>query len=322
MADDDTQPSGTDTGFFTDGDDLTALIQDHRVFDTQSLSSFDEAQQIIATFAETSDSGAWQSLDRATVSERLVTLFRPVAGDTDPGYRGIDQGQLNLCGPAAFLMMAIGRDPVSVARYANSLFDTGSGSIGSFAVTAGDDLRSADFAQLEQHGRIASQAEWMMLSAIRNATEPFWQPEWNGDPAQVLAGMSRPEELADWMRQTGIWSRVLDGGRWASNPGIPNATALSVAEGTDTAMLIHTNLLQKSEIVGRPGGAAVSDWSPLDYFPNHWVVLLSEVTPSVDKQTLEFTIWTWARPVRLRAPQRVFIDNYFGTISASLRQAR
>jgi hypothetical protein len=66
MAANDTKPSRTDTGFFTDGDDLTALMQDHRIFDTQSLSSFDEAQRIIVAFAETSGSGAWQSLGRAT----------------------------------------------------------------------------------------------------------------------------------------------------------------------------------------------------------------------------------------------------------------
>jgi hypothetical protein len=77
-------------------------------------------------------------------------------------------------------------------------------------------------------------------------------------------------------------------------------------------------LLRDSEIVGRIEGPAAHNWSPLDFFPNHWVVLLSEITPTVDQQTLEFTVWTWASRVRLRSPQKVFIDNFFGTIQATL----
>ncbi len=158
----------------------------------------------------------------------------------------------------------------------------------------------------------------MMLSAIRNATEPFWQPEWEGDPDQMLAGLTRPEELADWMRLTGIWSGVEDAGRWASNPGIPNATSLLVAEGTDTAMLVNSNLVRESQVLDSSRRPAAHDWSPGQYFPNHWVVLLSEVTPSVDQTTLDLTVWTWAGRRRLRAPQRVFLDNYFGTVGATL----
>ncbi|QXQ07183.1 hypothetical protein KX816_03810 [Sphingosinicellaceae bacterium] len=318
MGDTDTAPDKTDTGWFNDADQLTDFMADHRIGDTTMRSSFEDAQAIIATFADSTETGAWASLDRATVAERLKGLFAPTtAADIGSGYRSIDQGALNLCGPAALLVMAIGRDPVAVAHYATDLFDTGSGSIGNFTVTASDDLRAADFADLETHGRIASQAEWMMLGAIRNTLQPFWQPDWNGDPDQLLAGMTRPEEIADWMRQTGIWTTVEDNGRWASNPGIPNATDLSVAEGTDTAMLIHANLLKESETVGAIDGPAAHNWSPLEYFPNHWVVLLSEITPSVDGETMEFTVWTWASRVRLKTPKQVFLDNYFGTISAS-----
>jgi hypothetical protein len=319
MSDENQEPSRTDTDYFTDGNELGEFITDHRISDAQSLSTFDDAQAIVATFAESTAEGAWASLDRATVAERLATLFCPAdSRDIGSGYRSIDQASLNLCGPAALLTMATGRDPVAVARYATELFDTGTGSLGSLSITASDALLGADFTELEGHGRIASQAEWMMLSAIRNATEPFWQPEWTGDPEQELAGMSRPEELASWMRETGIWSSVSDDGRWASNPGIPNATDLSVAEGTDTAMLIHANLLKESEIIGKIDGPAAHNWSPLDYFPNHWVVLLSEVTENIDTQVLEFTVWTWASRVRLRASRDVFIANFFGTIQASL----
>ncbi|NRP89556.1 hypothetical protein GFPCMMHI_05481 [Ensifer adhaerens] len=34
---------------------------------------------------------------------------------------------------------------------------------------------------------------------------------------------------------TGIWSTAVDNGRWASNPGIPNAISIGMFEGADRA---------------------------------------------------------------------------------------
>lgn len=318
MPDQDTMPDKTDTGWFTDTNELDNFMVDHRLNDTTRASSMDDAQQIVSDFEAKEEAGAWPSLDRAEVASRLTEIFADPGSDGLGGYRGIQQRALNQCGPAALLVMAIGRDPAAVARYATDLFDTGSGSIGNFSVSASSDLLSADYAEMGTHGAVPSQAEWMMLSAIRNSTEAFWQPEWTGDPNDELSGMTRPEELADWMRQTGIWSSVEDNGKWASNPGIPNATDLSVADGTDTAMLIHANLINESTRVDTGGSPTEHSWSVLQYFPNHWVVLVSEVTSQVDNNDLLFTIWTWGERLQLRAPQQVFLDNYFGTVSGTV----
>ena len=319
MADNDTIPSKTDTGWFDDAEELGTFMEDQRIADTRMSSSFDDAQSIISDFAASEESGAWSSLDRATVAERLTSLIAPTTGgNAGTGYRSLAQAGLNLCGPAALLVMAMGRDPAAVARYATELFDTGTGSLGNFSVSASEELLGTDFSDVSSRGSISSQAEWKMLSAIRNATEAFWQPEWTGDPDQELAGMTRPEELADWMRQTGIWSSVEDNGRWASNPGIPDATSIGMFEGTDTAVLIHVNLIKESSIADGDPAAKDQSWSALQYFPNHWVVLLSEITPQIDDNSLVYTIWTWGGRLRLRTPQQVFVDNYFGTVSGSL----
>lgn len=312
-------PSRTDTGWFDDSDDLTAFSDDPRLFDTRMASTFDDAQAIIAAFASNDGGGAWASLDRAEVAGRLATLIAP-AGSTDSGegYRSLAQGGLNLCGPAALLVMAMGRDPVAVARYATELFETGTGSIGNFTVTASEELRGADFAALSTRGTIASQAEWMMLSAIRNATEPFWQPEWVGDPDQELAGMTRPEELAAWLRETGIWREIVDNGRWASNPGIPDITSILPIEGSDWAILLHTNLIKESTVKGSDAAPRDHAWSIDQYFPNHWVLLVSEATSQLADNAVELTIWTWGGRLRLHVPQQVLIDNYFGTVCARM----
>lgn len=312
-------PDETDDNWFTDADELGEFLQDERIDDPKMSSTFEDAQAVLDTFASSDAESAWPSLNRATVAERLRTLIAPAQkGDAGTGYRSLNQGGLNLCGPAALLVMATGRDPVAVARYAADLFDNGSASLGNMTVSASDELRNADFTEMSGRGTINSQAEWMMLSAIRNSTEAFWQPEWTGDPDQELAGMTRPEELANWMRQTGIWSRVTDNGRWASNPGVPDATSIELAQGLDFAMLIHANLIKESTVKDGDRAPKEHSWSIDQYFPDHWVLLLSGVTPQVSDNSLDFTIWTWGGRLRLNAPQRVFIDNYFGTVSASL----
>ncbi len=236
MADNDTIPSKTDTGWFTDAEELGTFMQDQRIADTRMSSSFDDAQPIISDFAASEETGAWSSLDRATVAERLTSLIAPASGDdVGTGYRSLAQAGLNLCGPAALLVMAMGRDPAAVARYATELFDTGTGSLGNFSVSASEELLGTDFSEVSSRGSISSQAG-MDDAERRSATRPrrFWQPEWTGDPDQELAGTTRPEELADWMRRTGIWSSVEDNGSWASNLGIPDATSIGMFEGTDT----------------------------------------------------------------------------------------
>jgi hypothetical protein len=312
MNDTTTAPSKTDVNNFDDNDDLNNFMNDMRSQDMRQNSTAADAKTAIDSFGEKTDDGAWPSLDRATVAGRL--------GEMVAQPRSVQQGGLNLCGPAAFFQMALGRDPVAVANFATALYDSGSATIGSLTVSPGEDLRSADFDAMSQKGANTSQADWMLLGALRNATNPFWQGSWHGDPSQELAGLSRPEELADWMKQSGIWDSVDDHGKWASNPGVPNATELKPYEGTDIALLIHANMFLKSEIV-----SATTEAKPkldsnvlMQQFPNHWVVLLNEVVSDVPQQNVTLTVWTWGGIVQLKVPNQVFVDHYFGAVIAKL----
>jgi hypothetical protein len=297
-------------GSFDDDKDLDQFVRDTRSADKKIISSPDDANIVVDRFASNTDAAAWSSLDRADVAARLKELI------ADP--RRVYQDGLNLCGPAAFYQLALGRDPVTVARFVADLFDQGRATMGLLTVTPDNDLLAADYAKLNANGNAASQCEWMMLGALRNSTNVFWQGSWQGDPNQTLAAMTRPEEISDWMTKSGIWSDVKDGGKWASNPGIPNAANLDVSEGHDVALLIHINLIAKSEhTLGDPiPGLRIENDVLMTQFPNHWVVLLSEVTPDVTQTHVSLTIWTWGGIIRLTAENQVFLDNYFGAISA------
>jgi hypothetical protein len=310
-----------DASYFTDADDLTKLLEDERASDTQTLSTVADAVEVINQFRSSTASGPWGSLDRAEVADRLTAILG--------NPRLIQQGDLNLCGPAAFFNIVASRDPVSVAQCATSLFDTGSGAIGSLKIEPGSDLISTDYSAMRSRMKnsVTPQADWMLLGALRNSTDVFWQGSFTGDPGQTVSAMTTPEALAGWLKDTGIFASVEDHGKWATNPGIPNAENLhlgSASPGTDIAVLINANIINSAQ------GRALDTTFILSSFPNHWVILVSEITPAATNQLVFFPVWSWGSVLTstyqgktinaLVVPQQVFVDNYYGVIISRLSQ--
>jgi V8-like Glu-specific endopeptidase len=289
--------------YFTDTDQLDQYLTDTRADDTINISSRDDAKRIITTFRASTGSSPWTSLDRATVADRLTELI--------DNPRKIHQGALNLCGPAAFFCMWNARDPVGFARYACQLFDTGRSAIGSLAVTPGSGLVQKNYAQMASlmGADICPQADWMVLGALRNSEDVFWQGSFQGDPRQNLSALTRPEELAQWMTATGVWSRVSNEANWMQLKGIPHAEGLQIFKGTDIALLINTNMLANAR-----GLSKDTNWL-LSQFPNHFVVLLTEIVHNVANDNLELGIWSWGDTMtRLSIPMNDFLNNYYGAV--------
>jgi hypothetical protein len=321
-----TAPSPYDTDWFTDTDALDKMLRDKRATDMMCKSSSTDAAEVVNAFVQETNAGTWSpSLRRPEVAQRLAALAA--------SPRLLDQAALNLCGPAALFQIALGRDPVAVMQFATQLYDNGSASIGNLTVAPRPDLLSADYdamvAQVPNNRFYA--ADWMLLGALRNATQVFWQPSWTGDPDQELAALTRPEELADWMRQSGIWSSIEDHGKWASNPGLPNATALTLNDGTDIALLINANLIAKSVLLdpedpskpasldpGNPNPHKPDNSFLLSAFPNHWVVLLNEVVIDPKQENALMAIWSWGQKLYMKTPLQDFADNYYGAVIANL----
>ncbi len=308
-------PSPTDTNNFDDSDQLDQFISDMRASDSKKVSDPATAAQTIDTFAAETDAGAWSSLDRATVAERLKDLIN------DP--RLLDQATLNLCGPAALFMEWINRDPEAFATFATTLFDTGDASMGSLDIKPDQDLVTADYSTLVSRGsgNPPAQADWMILGTLRNAHQVFWQPSWAGDPKQELAALTRPEELTDWFNATGIFTNVSNEANWATLAGIPHASSITLAEGVSAVLLIHMNLIAQATIDGKPAVENLGQDNTflLNQFPNHYVHLLSEVVPSIDNQTVRLSIWSWGHSfLNMVVPQDVFVSNYYGAVRTSI----
>ncbi len=332
--------SNVDASYFTDSADLTKLLVDKRATDKLQASSYSDANATLKDFAAESDPGAWSSsLDRGAVAQRLMDMVTVSDSNfTDPapstGPRSLQQGSLNLCGPTAFFQMAVQRDPAAIAEFAATLYDKGSATLGNMSVSPNQDLLQADFAAMLQKAQDAGKAsftaaEWMLFGALRNSTDVFWQGSWQGDPDQMLSAMTRPEELAGWMRDSGVWSSVEDHGKWATNPGIVNATDLKMYDGTDIALLIHINLIAKAKLwnpdTGNPdepprlNPARPDDTFLLSSFPDHWVVLLNEPMSDVKQENVLLAIWTWGQRFYLCVPNDVFVSNYYGAVIGQLK---
>jgi hypothetical protein len=303
---------------FDDADQLGQMLQDTKATDKKRFSTIADARSIVDDFRGHSDA-AWPALDRGQVADRLLELLGPESSDTagvpDVAGRALQQGAMNLCGPAAFFHMVIKRDPVMFATYATELFDTGQGTLGSLQVSPGSDIVQADYASLvpRMTSCVCPQADWMVLGALRNSTNAFFTGSFHGDPDQEMAAGTRPDELTDWLRQSGLYASIKNQANWMQNVGIPHAERLSLAEGVDVIPLINADLIHAARNL-----PSSSSW-PMTEFPNHWVVLIGEVSKDVTKDAVFFNIWTWGDKEILDVPQSKFVDNYYGEIVATLR---
>lgn len=200
------------------------------------------------------------------------------------------------------------------ATYATDLYDTGTGYIGSLEISPNADILEMDFSVISNQANTWA-ADWIVLGAIRNSLNVWWQPSWEGNPSQELAGLTRPEELAEWLTATGIYETVENEANWVEEKGIPHALNLRQQEGRDIALLIHSNLLKAAQ------GSALDQSILLSLFPNHFVVLINEVLLNPQETHVQLSLWTWGNTsIMLSVPKQAFVENYYGAVIATLPQ--
>ena len=272
-----------------------------------ALTTTAQTDAIAAVNAFRAETGAGAFTPRRDdVADRAIVLVN------DPSL--VEQGSLNLCGPAAVHRLWIERDPQAFARYVTSLYDTGSGSFGSKNVSPGSDLRKQDYdgravPAMTAAGGVCPSADWVAMSSLRDVTNTFL--DFEGMPSEDVSAMSLPADVAAWLRATGLYSSVSDEGNWYLTKGLAHAEGLSPGSDTDVVLLINAHVLTSSAASGHKK----SDEFILSAFPNHFVVLRSRVTePTPDE--VEFDCWTWGADVHVRIPKSVFVANYYGAVIA------
>jgi hypothetical protein len=264
----------------------------------RSRSSEEAAKRAVAAvadFAARRGSSAWHpSLTREGVAARLGELL------ADPDL--VDQGDLNVCGPATLFHFWFQRDTLATVEYASSLFATGRGRLGDLTVEPGRDLRAQDYGAVARSA--APPADWMMLSALRD-----WEYDvldFEGTPAEGASGITRPDELARWMRASGAYQRVDDDGAWVRTKGVTHALALAPSPSCDVAILIHARIIEAAA----PGRKK----SLLDRFPNHYVRLVEPI--AARGRDVTFRYWTWgSAPASATVSVASFEASYYGSVT-------
>ncbi|AEJ02771.1 hypothetical protein Nit79A3_3030 [Nitrosomonas sp. Is79A3] len=301
---------------FDDADQLDTFLEDSKSFDKLRNSTIADARSVIDAFSTEIGDSAWPFLNRVDVANRLLELIGSESSDAedqpDVAGRLIQQGAMNLCGPAAFFQFVIKRDPLMFASFSTSLFNNGKAELGQLSVIPGDEILEKNYSDFipNMGGSICPQADWMVMGALRNATNAFWTGSFHGTPDEMLAAGTTPAELCDWLKKTGLYSSVLNEANWMQSAGIPHATGLLNAEGTDVAGLINADLIRAARNL-----PANTSW-PLTEFPNHWVVIIGETSKDVERDAVFFNIWTWGGSQALEVPMDAFINNYYGAVQA------
>jgi hypothetical protein len=260
------------------------------------------ALSVVADLDAGSGRGSW-ALDRHAVARRLTDLVqRPSL---------ISQGRLNLCGPALVFKVWLERDPVACVTFARALFEEGTAQIGSLSVRPSPGLLAHAYRPTAGRPTNCPSADWMLMAALRDATNRAWPYRWEGGPREAIAAMTLPGALRRWLTATGLYSSVRDETNLVWARGLAHARTLAPAPECDLFLLVASELFDRPRsLPARLGKYAVS------LLPNHWIALRSRVIEP-DADLVAFTFWSWGAdqpPVVL--PRTRFRRCYYGAVTA------
>jgi hypothetical protein len=229
---------------------------------------------------------AWPKLDPNTVIIRIEELR------DHPNL--FNQGAVGLCTAAAFYHHVLQRKPAEFASFANALYGAGIGFLGKCKVAPGSDLRTADYAALSMKWPgMPPQADWMLMSALRDSENWFF--DYEGSPDESVAISTSAKELSDWYDQTGFYTKVEN----VDQMTLPKIKAVKKTANNQVALWIRIALLQ-------PGSAT------------HMITVESPITLDEPNDKATFDYWTWGQPVKtLTTTVTALKANVLGAITAS-----
>ena len=255
-----------------------------------------EALVVAQAFSSSTATTKAFQLNHQDVSNRLIELIN------QPDL--IEQGSLNLCGPAAFFYFLLNRDPKMFAQYVSSLFATGQGTLGRLSITPDDDLKN----QTYQSSWGSPSADWMAMSALRDDSN--WLIDYEGTPQETISAATTAGDVKTWMKNTDLYTKVRNEGNWVSKKGLAHAKGLDVKKH-DNALLINAHILSNAATARKKSNEYI-----LKAFPNHWVCLKTPVTENNGE--VMFDCWSWGSIYSVKLPTSTFEANYYGAVIGEL----
>ncbi len=248
-------------------------------------------------FGATGAGSPWLNLTRSVVAAGIADRV------TNPD--GAQQGGNGLCTTAAFINVWAQDAPDAYAAFATTLFDTGVANLapnqtgGGLRIRASNALLGANYGAtatlMTQKGfPVPSQADWMVMSAIRDSTNNF--VNFTGDPNDWVShnlgdGASPFGDLDSWLRNASAWVSVVD---------VSNVRLTASLEEAKRLEPIRSRCLLNIDV-----GMLLNDTG------RHTVVLRSPIVQAADG-FVTLKVWSWAGLRDLRVTKEKFEDTYFG----------
>jgi hypothetical protein len=303
------------------------------------MASKAKAHQRIDHLRKGSGPGMWLHLHRTRVADELHDRVE------DPTK--IDQGQVGLSGPAAFMQDLATDDPEAYARLAQELFEQGHAHLfraanrraGAKFINPDEDLRTYPI-PFDPAGKdtYIPEADWLVLASLRQAYDHWsW---WNWEhfyQALPTEGGTYAKDIEQLFKDTGYTKVINSTGEshWHNQNSATQASQY-VAQGYRVYLQINADLLvPMAPFSGKDElNHAVGLISPITVGPPSAVGPPRAVGPSsaVGPSTVQFKIFTWGKAltIPLRQADRhappldksgnmtwpTFLQFFFGFIAA------
>ncbi|NET32421.1 MAG: hypothetical protein F6K19_10490 [Cyanothece sp. SIO1E1] len=257
-------------------------------------------EQAIANFEQSSESGAWSSLDKPTVVAGMRTRA------TNP-YK-VNQGGQPFCGPASILFEFIRKQPLRYVQICQSLFETGSFETPTSRIEASAKLR-----QSQGEFRMA-QADWMILATLREAENIIFPIDPNA-PGLIrnLSGITKSWEMKGWVRDILGYRHV----EYVHTYLLGDLKAMRranqvIQQGGVAFALVTAEGLLTNTAAGHPRN--------LIAYPNHWITLLGNLKAQPNRvrrkqdSKVQFDVYSWAKKMKVTASKRSFKRFFWGVV--------
>lgn len=233
-----------------------------------------QAEAAIVDFETAIAPGIWTLLDKKTLVAEMRDRVR------NP-YK-INQGGQPFCGPASVLFELVRKNPVRYVEICRNLYQLGGFHGATQFITSSEELRRATFGNLRM-----GQADWMILATLREMENILFPVEPNApDLIRNLAGMTKSWEMRGWVQEIMGYKRVDYLYTFLNNDiqAVTKAAEILRQGGVAFALITADGML--------------NDKPPIIPMPTHWVGLVGNI--SVQKDTVDFDIYTWSKKMHLQ----------------------
>ncbi len=216
----------------------------------------------------------------------------------------IDQGQLNVCGPAAVLNAEAELNPVRYANEVRAIFERG--------VAQGKRVNDGLLASSPPAGM--SSVDWMVASAMRDAENKVL--DFHGSPNEAMSAMTTPWE------QEGMMEKDLGCVETVHYPcSVVTGGFLSVHHQTEKVNKLLANHPDDIVVSMLVNAGRMEGESNAVNLPNHWVRLLKPVVWGAH-DSAEIEIFTWGSPRTLSYPMNgtTFANVVFSYVVGSFKK--